>query len=221
MDNYEKIKKLVARYRLVAIIRLDDLTHAAEISQALLDGGVYLQEYTLSNPAALDAIRTVRKQLSVFDSEEAAIGLGSVRNLAEAEQALDCGAQFIVTPITNTAVIARCRTANTPIMPGAYTPTEIATAWDAGATFVKVFPARNLGPGYIKDVLAPMPYLKLMPTGGIDLNNMPAYFSAGAAAVGIGGNIIDAAAVANQDWPRLAAAAKMYADIANATGAER
>lgn len=221
MDNYEKIKKLVSRYRLVAIIRLDDLTHAAEISQALLDGGVYLQEYTLSNPAALDAIRTVRKQLSVFYSEEAAIGLGSVRNLTEAEQALDCGAQFIVTPITNTTVIARCRSANIPIMPGAYTPTEIATAWDAGATFVKVFPARNLGPSYIKDVLAPMPYLKLMPTGGIDLNNMPAYFSAGAAAVGIGGNIIDAQAVANQDWARLAAAAKMYADCANATGAER
>ena len=99
-------------------------------------------------------------------------------------------------------------------MPGAYTPTEIATAWEAGATFVKVFPARNLGPSYIKDLLGPMPYLKLMPTGGIDLNNMPAYFMAGAAAVGIGGNIIDAQAVAEQDWPRLTAAAKIYAECA-------
>jgi 2-dehydro-3-deoxyphosphogluconate aldolase / (4S)-4-hydroxy-2-oxoglutarate aldolase len=218
MDNYEKIKNLVARHRLVAIIRLDDLSNAVEISQALLDGGVYLQEYTLSNPAALDAIRTVRKQLPVFDSDEAAIGLGSVRNLNEAEQALDCGAQFIVTPITKVAVIERCRAANVPIMPGAYTPTEIAAAWDAGATFVKVFPARNLGPGYIKDVLAPMPYLKLMPTGGIDLNNMSAYFSAGASAVGIGGSIIDAQAVANKDWARLAAAAKLYADCAAGKG---
>ena len=205
----------------MAIIRLDDLSNAVEISQALLDGGVYLQEYTLSNPAALDAIRAVRKHLSVFDTDEAAIGLGSVRNLNEAEQALDCGAQFIVTPITKVAVIERCRTANVPIMPGAYTPTEIATAWDAGATFVKVFPARNLGPGYIKDVLAPMPYLKLMPTGGIDLNNMPSYFSAGASAVGIGGNIIDAQAVANKDWARLAAAAKLYADCAAGKGNER
>jgi len=214
METCNKIKNLVSRHRLIAIIRLDDLTHAVEISQALLAGGVYLQEYTLSNPAALDAIQTVRKQLSVFNTDEAAIGLGSVRNLIEAEQAFDCGAQFIVTPITNTTVIERCRLANVPIMPGAYTPTEISTAWDAGATFVKVFPARNLGPGYIKDVLAPMPYLKLMPTGGIDLNNMPEYFSAGASAVGIGGNIIDAQAVADQDWPRLAATAKMYAECA-------
>jgi 2-dehydro-3-deoxyphosphogluconate aldolase / (4S)-4-hydroxy-2-oxoglutarate aldolase len=215
MDTYEKIQSLVARHRLVAIIRLDDLSHAVEISQALLDGGVYLQEYTLSNPAALEAIRTVRKQLQVFNTDDAAIGLGSVRNLNEAEQAVDCGAQFIVTPITMTAVIERCQKAKIPIMPGAYTPTEIATAWDAGATFVKVFPARNLGPGYIKDVLAPMPYLKLMPTGGIDLNNMPTYLSAGAAAVGIGGNIIDTQAVANRDWSRLAAAAKLYADSAS------
>lgn len=214
MDNCTKITNLVRRHRLVAIIRLDDLTHAVEISRALLEGGVYLQEYTLSNPVAPDAIRAVRKQIAAFDTVDAAIGLGSVRNVNEANEALDCGAQFVVTPVTNAAVIGRCRAANVPIMPGAYTPTEIATAWEAGATFVKVFPARNLGPGYIKDVLAPMPYLKLMPTGGIDLNNMPAYFDAGALAVGIGGNIIDVKAVAGKDWGRLASVAKVYADCA-------
>lgn len=218
MENCNKIESLVQRYRLIAIIRLDDLTHATEISQALLDGGVYLQEYTLSNPAALDAIRTVRKRLPIFDADAAAIGLGSVRNKDEADRAIDCGAQFIVTPITNTAVIERCCNSKIPIMPGAYTPTEIATAWDAGASFVKVFPARNLGPGYIKDVLAPMPFLKLMPTGGIDLNNMSAYFSAGASAVGVGGNIIDTQAIAQQDWSRLTATAKMYADCAASKG---
>lgn len=216
----EKIENLVSRHRLIAIIRLDDLTHAVEISKALLDGGVFLQEFTLSNPAALDAIRAVRKHLSVFDTEGAAIGLGSVRNLNEADQAIDCGAQFIVTPISHSAVIQRCRAAGVPIMPGAYTPTEIAVAWEAGATFVKVFPARNLGPGYIKDVLAPMPYLKLMPTGGINLNNMPAYFDAGAVAVGIGGSIIDTKAVAEKDWSRLTAAAKKYADCAMLKGGQ-
>lgn len=214
MDNYHKITKLISQHRLIAIIRLDDLTHAVEISRALLAGGVYLQEFTLSNPAAIGAIRAVREQIEVFNTDQAAIGLGSVRNLNEAQQALDCGAQFVVTPITHTAIVERCRAADIPIMPGAYTPTEIATAWEAGATFVKVFPARNLGPSYIKDLLGPMPYLKLMPTGGIDLNNMPAYFMAGAAAVGIGGNIIDAQAVAEQDWPRLTAAAKIYAECA-------
>ncbi len=221
MDYCNKITNLVSRNRLIAIIRLDDLTHAVEISQALLDAGIYLQEYTLSNPAALNAIRTVRKHLSVFDTDGATIGLGSVRNLLEAEQAIDCGAQFIVTPITNTGVIERCGVAKVPILPGAYTPTEIATAWDAGATFVKIFPARNLGPSYIKDVLAPMPYLKLMPTGGIDLNNMPAYFSAGASAVGIGGNIINAKAIADRDWSQFTATAKMYAECAAVKGGTR
>lgn len=214
MDNYHKITNLVSQHRLIAIIRLDDLTHAVEISRALLAGGVYLQEFTLSNPAAIGAIRAVREQIEVFKTDQAAIGLGSVRNLHEAQQALDCGAQFVVTPITHTAIIERCRAAGIPIMPGAYTPTEIATAWDAGATFVKVFPARDLGPSYIKDLLGPMPYLQLMPTGGIDLNNMRAYFMAGAAAVGIGGNIIDVQAVAQQNWPRLTAAAKIYAECA-------
>ncbi len=218
MDISNKITNLVSRHRLIAIIRLDDLSHAVNIARALLDGGVYLQEFTLSNPAALDAIRAVRSQLAIFDTDRAAIGLGSVRNLIEGDQALDCGAQFIVTPITHPAVIQRCRAASVPIMSGAYTPTEIAAAWDAGATFVKVFPARNLGPGYIKDILAPMPYLKLMPTGGIDLNNMQAYFEAGASAVGVGGNIIDVKAVADEDWPRLASAAKKYADCAALKG---
>ncbi len=218
MDNAHKITKLVAQHRLVAIVRLDDLSSAVEISKALLDGGVYLQEYTLSNPAALDAIRAVRAQLPIFETDQAAIGLGSVRSVAEAEQAFESGAQFIVTPIMLLDVIARCRSANVPIMPGAFTPTEIATAWHAGATFVKVFPARTLGPGYIKDVLAPLPYLRLMPTGGVDLNNMPSYFAAGASAVGVGGNIIDTQAVAKKDWDRLAQAARAYADCAAAKG---
>ena len=214
MSNCHKVTSLVGQQRLIAIIRLDDLSHAVEISRALLEGGICVQEFTLSNLAALGAIRAVREQIAEFNTDAAAIGLGSVRNLDEAEQALDCGAQFVVTPIMHPAILERCRAANVPILPGAYTPTEIATAWEAGATFVKVFPARNLGPSYIKDLLGPMPYLKLMPTGGIDLNNIPAYFDAGASAVGVGGNIIDAKAVAAQDWPRLAAAAKRYAECA-------
>ncbi len=205
----------LTRYnRLVAIIRLDDLTNAVEISQALLDGGVLIQEFTLTNPAALEAIAAVRAKIRAFTDGSAAIGLGSVRNLTEARQALECGAQFVVTPILSIDVIECCRAADTPVMPGAFTPTEIHTAWRAGASMVKVFPARNLGPSYIKDVLAPMPYLHLMPTGGIDLNNMQSYFDCGAKAVGVGGNIIDAHAVKTHDWPRLTEVAKAYADRA-------
>ena len=210
----DRISQLVSDLRLVAIIRLDDLSQAVSISRALLDAGVYLQEFTLSNPKALDAIREVRAALPTFDGSAAAIGLGSVRSVAEVDQAVEAGAQFIVTPVMRPEVIARCRAANVPVMPGAYTPTEIAAAWDAGAAFVKVFPVRSLGPSYIKDVLAPMPFLKLMPTGGVDLNNMQSYFDAGATAVGVGGNLIDAKAVAGGDWQQVTEVARQYAERA-------
>lgn len=210
----DKVQSLVARSRLVGIIRLDDLQDEVEIARALLDAGVKVLEFTLSNPAALEAIVAVRAAMDVFNSDEAAIGLGSVRSIDEVDRAIAAGAQFIVTPITRPAVIEHCVAAGVPIMAGAYTPTEIATAWDAGASFVKIFPARNLGPSYVKDVLAPMPFLRLMPTGGIDLNNMQAYFDAGAVAVGVGGNIIDARAVAARDWRQVTAVAAQYVERA-------
>lgn len=205
------VLELLAEQRLVAIVRLDDITRAVELSQALLDAGIGLQEYTLTNPEALQAIRKIRNEIAAFRDGTAAIGLGSVRNLQEANQAIDCGAHFVVTPITMPSVIHRCRQASVPIMPGAYTPTEIATAWEAGGSVIKVFPARQLGPSYIKDVLAPMPYLQLMPTGGIDLNNLQSYFDVGAIAVGVGGNIIDAKAVARGDWDAVRDVAAQYA----------
>jgi 2-dehydro-3-deoxyphosphogluconate aldolase / (4S)-4-hydroxy-2-oxoglutarate aldolase len=214
VDGDSFVLDLLAEQRLVAIVRLDNISRAVEISQALLAGGVCMQEYTLTNPDALLAIREIRTKLAAFQNGTAAIGLGSVRNLKEADQAIECGAQFVVTPITVPTVIHRCRQALVPIMPGAYTPTEIATAWDAGASVVKVFPARNLGANFIKDVLAPMPYLRLMPTGGVDLNNMHSYFQAGAVAVGVGGNIIDAKAIANGDWNAVSDIARQYAHCA-------
>jgi len=210
----DKVQSLVARSRLVAIIRLDDLGDAVRISRALLDAGVQVQEFTLSNPAALEAIAAVCASIAEFNTDDAAIGLGSVRSVEEVDRAIEAGAQFVVTPVTLPSVIERCRAAKVPIMPGAYTPTEIAAAWEAGASFVKVFPARNLGPSYVKDVLAPMPFLRLMPTGGIDLNNMQAYFDAGAVAVGVGGNIIDAKAIAARDWRQVTAVAEQYAERA-------
>ncbi len=179
-----------------------------------MDAGVQVQEFTLSNPAAIDAIASVRAAIAEFNTDEAAIGLGSVRSAEEVDRAIDAGAQFIVTPVTRPRVIERCVKAKVPIMPGAYTPTEIAAAWDAGASFVKVFPARSLGPSYVKDVLAPMPFLRLMPTGGIDLSNMQAYFEAGAVAVGVGGSIIDARAIAAQHWRQVTSVAAHYVERA-------
>jgi 2-dehydro-3-deoxyphosphogluconate aldolase/(4S)-4-hydroxy-2-oxoglutarate aldolase len=126
--------------------------------------------------------------------------MGSVRNLEEAKMVLGSGAQFVVTPIMQPEVIRCCVEAKIPIACGAYTPTEIAKAWDCGADLVKVFPVRGLGPNYIKDVLAPMPHLKLMPTGGIDSKNARDYLAAGAVAVGVGGTLCSPALVEQGDW---------------------
>ena len=206
-----EVLQLIERTRIVAIVRLDDLTQAIAISRALAQGGIVAQEFTLTNPDALRVIEPVQRALAA-DGHEAVIGIGSVRNVSEAQAALDAGAHFVVSPITRADIIGLCRQADVAVMPGAYTPTEIAHAWECGADVVKVFPARQLGPGYIKDVLAPMPYLKLMPTGGVDLTNIATFLAAGAVALGIGGNLIDTQAIRNGDWQSVTDVAKKYSD---------
>jgi 2-dehydro-3-deoxyphosphogluconate aldolase / (4S)-4-hydroxy-2-oxoglutarate aldolase len=214
--NSTVVLELISKVRLVAIIRLDDLSQAVNLSKALLAGGVIAQEFTLSNPKALDVLGEVKTALSDFSNSQATIGLGSVRNVDEAHAAIKAGAQFVVTPITKLDVIEVCKEAGVPVMPGAFTPTEIAMAHDAGADVVKVFPARTLGAGYIKDVLAPMPYLQLMPTGGVDLENMANFFKAGAVSVGVGGNLLDKKAIESGDWEKVSSIARQYAEAAKA-----
>ncbi|MEZ6138214.1 MAG: bifunctional 4-hydroxy-2-oxoglutarate aldolase/2-dehydro-3-deoxy-phosphogluconate aldolase [Pirellulaceae bacterium] len=201
---------LILNSRLVAIIRLDDLTCAVPLARALLHGGIVAQEFTLTNPRALAAVSDVLSELAAFSNGQATIGVGSVRSGDQAERAIRSGAQFVVSPIHSSDVTAACRSAGVPAMSGAMTPTEIATAWNDGASIVKVFPARGLGPDYIRDVLAPMPEIPLMPTGGIGLENMQAYFEAGAVAAGVGGQLIDSAAIAAADWDRVANTARAY-----------
>ncbi len=217
MHNMQALD-LILDSRLVAIIRLDDLTSAVELSRALLQGGIVAQEFTLTNPLALEAIAEVLREIKEFSSGTATIGVGSVRSTEQATAAMAAGAQFVVSPIHCPEVSAACIAGNVPLMSGALTPTEIAAAWEAGASLVKVFPARGLGPEYIKDVLAPMPEIKLMPTGGVGLENMQAYFKAGASAVGIGGSLIDLTALAARDWERISATAQQYATRARTGG---
>lgn len=214
--DMNKVMELVAHHRLVAIIRLDDLSQAVEISQALLAGGIVVQEYTMTNPAALETIETVLSEIAEFSTSAAALGLGSVRDARTATKAIAAGVQFVVTPIVAPDVIETCLAAKVPVMSGAFTPTEIATAWQLGSAFVKVFPARQLGATYIKDLLAPMPDIRVMPTGGIDLENMADYFRAGAKAVGIGGNLIDPTAIKLRDWNKMSLVAQQYAQRAQA-----
>jgi 2-dehydro-3-deoxyphosphogluconate aldolase/(4S)-4-hydroxy-2-oxoglutarate aldolase len=194
----------IAAARIVAIVRLERYDRAAELGRALLAGGISALEFTLTGAGAHAAIGAARAALG----DAAQIGVGSVLSTSDAEAAIAAGAQFVVTPALRLDVIAACRARGVPILCGAFTPTEALTAHEAGADMVKIFPARLGGPQYIRDILAPLPQLRLVPTGGVSAENARAYLEAGAAAVGIGGNLVSPAAVAEGDWGRIEAAAR-------------
>lgn len=137
------------------------------------------------------------------DNPDMNIGAGTVCTMADLKKALDAGASFIVTPILDTAVVIYCKEHTIPIFPGAYTPLEIYTADKLGATAVKIFPATQLGPGYVKDVLAPLPNLKLLPTGGVSLDNIASFFKVGAIGVGMGSSLFDKTLIASKDYDGL------------------
>lgn len=212
----DHVLNLMSVTPLVAIVRLADLSAAARIAQALLEAGVTALEFTLTNPAALATITEVKAALPDFVEGRAVIGAGTVLDSAGARASIEAGAQFIVAPHTNLDTIATCREWGIPCMPGALTPTEIVTAWTAGASVVKVFPARTFGPAYVKDVLAPLPQLKLMPTGGVDLDNIGQFFKNGAFAVGLGSNLVDGRLIAAGDWTGLTAKASRYVEAVRA-----
>jgi 2-dehydro-3-deoxyphosphogluconate aldolase / (4S)-4-hydroxy-2-oxoglutarate aldolase len=197
----------------IAIIRLDDLSSAVEIAEALLAGGLHVMEFTLTNRYALKAIAQVRASVGAA----ARVGAGTVLTADDAQAAIDAGAQFLVTPTLEPDVIAAGHRADVPTVSGAYTPTEILTAWRHAAALVKVFPARALGPGYIRDVLAPLPMLRLVPTGGVSLENCAAFLGAGAYTVALGSNLVDSQTVMNKDWVELTARARRYVEACAAT----
>ncbi len=200
LDNMEK-------HRIVAIVRLDDLSTARHITEALVEGGIRAIEFTLTNPDAIPTIAAMRKSVD----ERVAIGAGSVTTSDQVRAVADAGAQFVVSPVSKRDVIAACAERDLPAMPGAFTPTEIQQAWEWGASVVKVFPANHLGMRYIKDVKAPLPHLRLMPTGGVTVDNIREFLDLGAFAVGVGSSLINNDAVADRDWKRLRENAGRYA----------
>ncbi len=190
----------------IAIVRLDNLEHALEISRALLAGGIPVQEFALSNPRALEALEQVQRELS----GELLLGAGTVLDAEMARSAIGAGAQFLVTPAFLPDVIKVGRDAGILVVSGAFTPTEILEASRAGADLVKVFPAGGVGPAYIRDVLGPLPTIPLVPTGGVNLGNCAAFLAAGAYTVAIGGSLVDKELVRTQDWHALTELARQY-----------
>jgi len=207
------IQQILAN-KIVAVVRLDDYTRAVEVAQALVAGGVNVLEFTLTGHGALEAISATRQALG----DAACVGVGTVLKSEEANAAIDAGAQFVVTPAVRRQVIATCIKRQVLILCGGFTPTELLEAYEAGAELVKVFPAQSGGPKFIKDVLAPMPFLKLVPTGGVSIENARDYLSAGAVAVGIGGNLVSNTLVAAVAFDQITATAKACMDAIHAHG---
>ena len=190
--------------KIVAIIRLDDYDRAVEVARALVKGGIPALEFTLTGKGAIEAVAAVRKALG----DAACVGVGSVLQPEQANAAIESGAQFVVTPAVRKQVIAACVNRGTLVLSGGFTPTELLEAHEAGAALVKLFPARLGGPNYLKDVLAPLPFLKIVPTGGVSAANAREFLAAGAVALGIGGNLIAKQAVAAGAFDQITAAAR-------------
>jgi 2-dehydro-3-deoxyphosphogluconate aldolase/(4S)-4-hydroxy-2-oxoglutarate aldolase len=200
----------IERARVVAVIRLADPEKLTATLDALAAGGVRVFEVTMTVPRAIELIA----QLSRGLSRELLLGAGTVTDADTARRAIDAGARFIVGPVFRRDVIDACHERHVPAMPGCFTPTEILDAWEAGADIVKVFPSTSLGPTFIKDVRAPLPQLKLMPTGGVSIENAAEWLRAGAVAVGIGSALVDSTAVTAGDFAALTRrAARLMANI--------
>jgi 2-dehydro-3-deoxyphosphogluconate aldolase / (4S)-4-hydroxy-2-oxoglutarate aldolase len=201
----------------LAIVRMQKPAPLMEIVEALLAGGVTAAEISLSTPNALEAFRVARAKLG----ERACLGVGTVIDATTCRAALEAGAEFIVTPICRPELVALAHAADRAILLGAFTPTEAQTAHEAGADFIKIFPADDLGPGYMKALRAPLPHLRLVPTGGVGLQNLAEYFKAGCPAVGVASSLVPAKALQDGDWPEVTRRASEFAAAARNAKAEQ
>ncbi len=193
----------------VAVIRADSGDQLVDICRALLAGGVTACEITMTTPDAIDAIAQASRALG----DECVVGVGSVLDAPTARAAILAGAQFVVSPVLDLGVIEMAHRYDRPVIPGALTPTEVITAWSAGADIVKVFPANHFGPTYFKDLRGPLPQVKLTPTGGVDLTTAASWIDAGAVCLGVGSALVKKDFIRSADWPALSDLARRYIEI--------
>lgn len=185
----------------VAVVRMPDAERLLRVIDAVRAGGVTAIEITMTTPGALRVIEEAAEAYA--DDPAVLVGVGSVLDGLTARLAIDAGARFVVSPVLAPEVITTSHRYDVPVMPGAFTPTEVHRAHELGADVVKVFPANVVGMDFFKAVKAPMPHVKLMPTGGVTLTNAGDWLRAGACAVGVGSALLDAAAIASGDYARL------------------
>jgi 2-dehydro-3-deoxyphosphogluconate aldolase/(4S)-4-hydroxy-2-oxoglutarate aldolase len=207
----DQVLEALLAAKVVAVVRMKDAARLAGTAAALRKGGVTAIEITMTVPGAVDIIRAMARD----KAPGTLVGAGTVLDAGTATEVIAAGADFVVSPITNLDMIQACRDAGVVVAPGAFTPTEIVAAWRAGADIVKVFPATSLGPQFVRDLRGPLPHIRLMPTGGVTVENARDFLAAGASCVGIGTALVDAKAVEAGDWEGLAARARrLIASIA-------
>ncbi len=203
----------ILRSGVVAVLRAPSGEILTDVAEALLAGGVEAIEVTFTVPRAQHVLEQVADRLG----DKIVLGAGTVLDTETARTAILAGAQFVVSPTVNLEVIQLCRRYSRLILPGALTPTEILTAWEAGADIVKVFPSELTGPGYLKAIHGPLPQVRLMPTGGVNLKTAAEFLKAGACALGIGGSLVDPKAIADRDFAKITDLAKQYVEIVRQT----
>jgi len=201
---------------LVAIIRSPSSDQLVSVAKALYDGGIDVIEVTFTVPKPLEVLAAVRKELG----DRILLGAGTILDAETARAALLAGAEFLVSPTVNPEIIRLCNRYDKVVMPGAFSPTEILAAWEAGADVVKVFPSDVLGPNYLKAVKGPLPQIRLMPTGGVNLKTLRDFMAAGACAVGLGSSLVEKDAVEKGDMARIRSLASQYVELMRSVRAE-
>jgi 2-dehydro-3-deoxyphosphogluconate aldolase / (4S)-4-hydroxy-2-oxoglutarate aldolase len=191
---------------LVAIIRSQSSEQLVKVAEALYEGGITVLEVTFTVPNALEIIAAVRKALG----NKVLVGAGTVLDPETARAAILAGAEFIVAPVVNKEVIQMCHRYDKLVMPGAFTPTEILSAWDAGADVIKLFPADVGGAGLLKAIKGPFPQVRILPTGGVNLDTITDFLKAGACAVGLGSALVEPKAIETGDFARIKSLAAQY-----------
>jgi len=213
MDKFGAVQYLLDKC-IVAVVRADsggdDLVRVVE---AVAEGGVQCIEVTMTTPGAIQCIQSAAEKLAGAD---VLLGVGSVLDAETCRMAILAGAEYVVTPTFSVPVVQMARRYGKPVIAGAYTPTEILTAWENGSDFVKVFPANIGGPGYIKALKGPLPQIPLVPTGGVELGNIADFLKAGASALGVGGNLVSKKLVAARDFQGLTDNARQFAEAVRA-----
>src|SRR5258706_2902124 len=208
--------ELIREIGIVPVVRAASAAEALDAVEAIRAGGISILEITFTVPGAVQIIGDLTKRLG----DEALIGAGTVLDADSAKACIDAGARFIVSPSLDIPTIETCRKLGIPIFPGALTPTEIVTAWKAGADAVKVFPCNAVGgASYLKSVKAPLPQIELVPTGGVSLKTAADFLNAGAMALGVGADLVDLAALRKGDGAAITEKARQYVGIVAAVRA--